>query len=254
MRKKIVAGNWKMNKNYEEALSLASEVIFMANDEVNSNVQVIMACPYIYLVTLNKYLDKSPNIALAAQNCNDMASGAYTGEISASMLASIDVKYVIIGHSERRQYFNETNAQLKAKVDIALANKLTPIFCCGESLELRNGTAFLEFVASQLTESLFHLEADEFSKLVIAYEPIWAIGTGLTASSEQAQEMHAFLRKHIEAKYGAEIANNISILYGGSCNEKNAAELFACPDVDGGLIGGASLKSREFVNIAKSFS
>ncbi len=253
MRKKIVAGNWKMNKNYEEALSLASEVIFMANDEVNSNVQVIMACPFIYLVPMNKYLDKSPNIALAAQNCNDMASGAYTGEISASMLASIDVKYVLIGHSERRQYFNESNTQLKNKVDIALSNNLTPIFCCGESLELRNGPSFLEFVANQLTESLFHLDGTDFSKLVIAYEPIWAIGTGLTASSEQAQEMHFFLRKHIEAKYGEAIANNISLLYGGSCNEKNAAELFACPDVDGGLIGGASLKSREFVNIAKSF-
>ncbi|MES2794477.1 MAG: triose-phosphate isomerase [Bacteroidota bacterium] len=253
MRKKIVAGNWKMNKNYEEALSLASEVIFMANDEVNSSVQLIMACPFPYLIPLNKYLDKSPNIAVAAQNCHDKASGAYTGEVSASMLASIDVKYVIIGHSERRQYFSESNAQLKDKVDIAIANNLTPIFCCGESLELRNGTSFLEFVANQLTESLFHLEASEFSKIVIAYEPIWAIGTGLTASSEQAQEMHAYLRQHISNKYGNELAQNLSILYGGSCNEKNAAELFACADVDGGLIGGASLKSREFVNIAKSF-
>lgn len=253
MRKKIVAGNWKMNKNYEEALSLASEVIFMANDEVNTAVQVIMASPFPYLIPLNKYLDKSPNIAMAAQNCSDKASGAFTGEVSASMLASIDIKYVIIGHSERRQYFNETNEQLKDKVDLALANGLTPLFCCGESLELRNGSAFLEYVANQLTESLFHLTADEFSKIVIAYEPIWAIGTGLTASSAQAQEMHAYLRKHIAGKYGAEIAENCSILYGGSCNEKNAAELFACPDVDGGLIGGASLKSREFVNIAKSF-
>jgi triosephosphate isomerase (TIM) len=253
MRKQIVAGNWKMNKTYEEALALVSEVAFMANDEVNSGVQVIMATPFPYLIPLNKYLDKSPNIALAAQNCNDKASGAYTGEVSASMLASIDIKYVLIGHSERRQYFAESNAQLKDKVDLALASGITPIFCCGESLELRNGPDFLAFVANQLTESLFHLSPEEFSKIVIAYEPIWAIGTGLTASSEQAQEMHAYLRAHIATKYGPEIADNLSILYGGSCNEKNAAELFACADVDGGLIGGASLKSREFVNIAKSF-
>jgi triosephosphate isomerase (TIM) len=253
MRKKIVAGNWKMNKNYEEALSLASEVIFMANDEVNSNIQLVLACPFPYLIPLKKYLDKSPNIALAAQNCSNMASGAYTGEVSASMIASIEAQYVLIGHSERRQYFNETNQQLKEKVDLALANNLTPIFCCGESLELRNGGLFLEFVANQISESLFHLDANAFQKIVIAYEPIWAIGTGLTASSAQAQEMHAYLRIHIENKYGSDVANNISILYGGSCNEKNAAELFACADVDGGLIGGASLKSREFVNIAKSF-
>jgi triosephosphate isomerase (TIM) len=253
MRKKIVAGNWKMNKTYEEALSLASEVIFMANDEVNSNVQLIMAAPYTYLLSLQKYLDKSPNIALAAQNCHQKSAGAYTGEISANMLASMNINYVILGHSERRQYNAETNEQLKEKVDAALSNGLTPIFCCGESLELRNGGNFLEYVAQQLTESLFHLSETEFAKIVIAYEPIWAIGTGLTASSEQAQEMHAYLRVHIAKKYGQAVANGISILYGGSCNEKNAAELFACADVDGGLIGGASLKSREFVNIAKSF-
>jgi triosephosphate isomerase (TIM) len=253
MRKKIVAGNWKMNKNFEEALALASEVIFMANDEVDSNVQLIMAAPAPYLVTLSKYLDKSPNIAMAAQNCHEKASGAYTGEISAGMLQSMDIKYVLIGHSERRQYFAESNAQLKEKVDSALANGVTPIFCCGESLTQREAPGYLEFVAQQLTESLFHLSADEFSKIVIAYEPIWAIGTGLTASADQAQEMHAFLRQHLAVKYGQSVADGISILYGGSCNEKNAQELFACADVDGGLIGGASLKSREFVNIAKSF-
>jgi triosephosphate isomerase (TIM) len=253
MRKNIVAGNWKMNKNYEDALSLASEVIFMANDEVNSDVQIIMAAPFPYLIPLNKYLDNSPNIAMAAQNCSDKASGAFTGEVSAEMLASIGVKYVLIGHSERRQYFSESNEQLKNKVDLTLANGITPIFCCGETLELRNGSVFLEFVANQLTESLFHLAAADFAKIVIAYEPIWAIGTGLTASSAQAQDMHAHLRAHVASKYGQEIADNTSILYGGSCNEKNAQELFACADVDGGLIGGASLKSREFVNIAKSF-
>lgn len=253
MRKKIVAGNWKMNKTMEEALILASEVVHMVKDEVNAEVQVIIAPPALYLNTLQKHTEGVANMGIAAQNCSNKASGAYTGEVSASMLKAIGVTHVILGHSERRQYFNETNEQLAEKVNIVLENELTPIFCCGESLELRQGGTFLESVATQLTESLFHLSAEELSKVVIAYEPIWAIGTGLTASSEQAQEMHAYLRGHLATKYGQEIADGISILYGGSCNEKNAAELFACPDVDGGLIGGASLKSREFTNIAKSF-
>ncbi|MFC0185766.1 triosephosphate isomerase [Pseudarcicella hirudinis] len=253
MRKKIVAGNWKMNKTIEEALALVSEVANMVKDEVSTDVQVVVAPPALYLSTLQKYTEAVPNLGVSAQNCHQKASGAYTGEVSAAMLKSIAVEYVILGHSERRQYFGETNEQLAEKVNIALENGLTPIFCCGESLEQRNGGNFLEFVSSQLTESLFHLSPEDFAKVVIAYEPIWAIGTGLTASSEQAQEMHAHLRKHLAAKYGQEAADNTSILYGGSCNEKNAPELFACPDVDGGLIGGASLKSREFVNIAKSF-
>lgn len=253
MRKQIVAGNWKMNKTAEEALILASEVVNMVKDEVNTDVQVIIAPPAIYLSTLQKYTETVANVGIAAQNCSNKASGAYTGEISASMLKSIGVTHVILGHSERREYFKETNEQLAEKVNIVLENGLTPIFCCGETLELRQGTEFLEFVAAQLTASLFHLSAEELLKVVIAYEPIWAIGTGLTASSEQAQEMHAYLRGHLASKYGQEVADSISILYGGSCNEKNAQELFACPDVDGGLIGGASLKSREFTNIAKSF-
>jgi triosephosphate isomerase (TIM) len=253
MRKQIVAGNWKMNKTAEEALILASEVVNMVKDEVNTDVQVIIAPPAVYLSTLQKYTETVANIGIAAQNCSNKASGAYTGEISASMLKSIGVTHVILGHSERRQYFNETNEQLAEKVNIVLENALTPIFCCGETLELRQGEGFLEFVASQLTDSLFHLSTEELLKVVIAYEPIWAIGTGLTASSEQAQEMHAYLRGHLATKYGQEVADSVSILYGGSCNEKNAQELFACPDVDGGLIGGASLKSREFTNIAKSF-
>ncbi len=253
MRKQIVAGNWKMNKTAEEALILASEVVNMVKDEVNTDVQVIIAPPAIYLSTLQKYTSTAPNIGIAAQNCSNKASGAYTGEISASMLKSIGVTHVILGHSERREYFKETNEQLAEKVNIVLENGLTPIFCCGETLELRQGGDFLAFVASQLTDSLFHLTPEDFAKVVIAYEPIWAIGTGLTASSEQAQEMHAYLRGHLATKYGQEAADNTSILYGGSCNEKNAPELFACADVDGGLIGGASLKSREFTNIAKSF-
>ena len=253
MRKQIVAGNWKMNKSLEEALILTSEVVNMVKDEVTNNAQVVLCTPSIYLQTVGGHLQGASNVHLGAQNCHEKPSGAYTGEVSAPMLKSIGVSHVILGHSERRQYFAESNAQLAAKVDAVLAEGLCPIFCCGESLEQRQGEGFFEFVASQLTESLFHLSAESFQKVVIAYEPIWAIGTGLTASSQQAQEMHAYLRQHLAKQYGQDVADSISILYGGSCNEKNAQEIFACADVDGGLIGGASLKSREFVNIVKSF-
>lgn len=252
MRKKIVAGNWKMNKTLDEAVALVSEVVNMIKDEVTSDVQVVLCPPSLYLTTLKPYLDGQSRIALGAQNCHEKASGAYTGEISAPMLKAINVSYVILGHSERRQYFGETNAQLAEKVDSALANGLTPIFCCGESLEQRQSEVHLDFVRTQLTESLFHLSPDQFANIVIAYEPIWAIGTGLTATSAQAQEMHEILRQHIASQYGQEVANNTSILYGGSANEKNAEELFAQPDVDGGLIGGASLKSREFTTVVKA--
>ena len=252
MRKKIVAGNWKMNKTQDEALVLASEVVNMVADEVLEGVNVIMCVPALYLPILQKFTDAVPSVALGAQNCHHLASGAYTGEISAPMLASMNILHVLVGHSERRQYFAETNAQLAQKIDIALVNGIAPIFCCGESLQQRQAEDHFAFVTNQITESTFHLAADDFSKIVIAYEPIWAIGTGLTASSAQAQEMHAVLRQHIATKYGEKVAANMSILYGGSCNEKNAGELFACPDVDGGLIGGASLKSREFTNIVKA--
>ncbi|MHA8053950.1 triose-phosphate isomerase [Aquirufa sp. OSTEICH-129A] len=253
MRKKIVAGNWKMNKTASEAVALAAEVAELVKSEVPASVLVIMAPPALFISEVNKATEGIANLSVSAQNCHEKASGAYTGEISASMLASAGVPYVILGHSERRQYFQESNAQLAAKVDAALENKLTPIFCCGESLELREGGDFLAFVAQQLTESLFHLNAEAFGQVVIAYEPIWAIGTGLTASSAQAQEMHAYLRQHIAGKYGQAVADACSILYGGSCNAQNAAELFACADVDGGLIGGASLKAGDFITIAKSF-
>ncbi|MFN8354009.1 MAG: triose-phosphate isomerase [Spirosomataceae bacterium] len=252
MRKRIVAGNWKMNKTLDEAVALSSEVIQIINDEVTSDVLTVICAPSLYLSTLGKYVAGQSKIALGAQNCYPKTSGAYTGEISAPMLKSVGVTHVILGHSERRQYFAESNEFLKEKVDAVLAEGLTPIFCCGESLEQRNAEGFLEFVASQLTASLFHLSAEQLKNVVIAYEPIWAIGTGLTASSAQAQEMHAFLRGHLAATYGVEVADEITILYGGSCNEKNAAELFACPDVDGGLIGGASLKAREFATIVKA--
>ncbi|HAK75766.1 MAG TPA: triose-phosphate isomerase [Runella sp.] len=252
MRKKIVAGNWKMNKSLEEALSLTSEVVNMVRDEVRGDVEVVLCTPYIYLPVLQKYVQEVDRISLGAQNCHHKASGAFTGEISASMLSAIEVPYVIIGHSERRQYFGETDALIAEKVKIALENGLKPIFCCGELLEQRQNEDFVAIVKDQITAALFDLSAEDFGKVVIAYEPVWAIGTGLTASSAQAQEMHAALRAHVSEKFGAQVADDTTILYGGSCNEKNADELFACPDVDGGLIGGASLKSREFTNIIKS--
>ena len=252
MRKKIVAGNWKMNKTIEEAKALLSEVVNMVQDEVTGDVEVVLCPPALYLTTARQYVTPGGKISLGAQNCHEKASGAYTGEISAPMLQSIGVEYVILGHSERRQYFEETNAQLAEKVNSALENGLTPIFCCGESRDLREHGDFIGFVKQQLTESLFHLSAETFAKVVIAYEPIWAIGTGLTASSAQAQDMHFELRQHISGQYGDAIAQDISILYGGSANAQNAAELFAQPDVDGGLIGGASLKSRDFTTVVKA--
>jgi triosephosphate isomerase (TIM) len=250
MRKKIVAGNWKMNKNLEDGIKLASEVVNMVQDEVQADVNVVLCTPYIHLGAISKLLGSK--VSLGAQNCYSKASGAYTGEISVEMLASVGVQYVIIGHSERREYFNESNAQLAEKVNIALSAGLIPIFCCGESLQQREANIHMDYVKTQITESLFHLSNDDFAKVVIAYEPIWAIGTGLTASTEQAQEMHAELRTHLKSKYGS-LAEGTSILYGGSCKPDNAKEIFACKDVDGGLIGGASLKARDFVDIIKSF-
>ncbi|QJW91788.1 triose-phosphate isomerase [Spirosoma taeanense] len=252
MRKKIVAGNWKMNKTFEEAKALLSEVVNMVKDEVTGDVEVVLCPPMVYLTTSRQYITPGGRVSLGAQNCHEKASGAYTGEVSAPMLQSIGVEYVILGHSERRQYFEETNAQLAEKVNIVLEHGLKPIFCCGESRDLRENGDYMGYVKNQITESLFHLSADQFANVVIAYEPIWAIGTGLTASSAQAQDMHFELRRHIAGQYGDAVAQDTTILYGGSANEKNAAELFAQPDVDGGLIGGASLKSREFTNVIKA--
>ncbi len=251
MRKKIVAGNWKMNKNAEDASILTSEVVNMVKDEVMSDAEVVLCTPFIYLNKALK-LSEGSKVKVGAQNCSEHASGAYTGEISAPMLKSIDVPYVILGHSERREYFAEANDQLAKKVDIAMENGLIPIFCCGESLETREAGNHFEFVCNQLTESLFHLSNEQMTNFVIAYEPIWAIGTGKTASAEQAQEMHAKLRAHLATKYGNDIADSISILYGGSVKPGNAKEIFAGADVDGGLIGGASLESRSFVDIVKA--
>jgi triosephosphate isomerase (TIM) len=253
MRKKIVAGNWKMNLGFDEGQKLTSEIVNMLKDEEHSGVTAVLNPPFVHLYPVKKLIGDTPNLFLGGQNCSDKSSGAYTGEISASMLASFGASYVILGHSERREYFKESNQLLTEKTKQALANGLTPIFCCGEPLEIREAGTHEEYVKDQLTESLFGFSAEEISKLVIAYEPIWAIGTGKTASSDQAQEMHAALRGHFASKYGQEIADNLSILYGGSCNPGNAKDIFSKPDVDGGLIGGASLKSRDFVDIIKSF-
>jgi triosephosphate isomerase len=254
MRKKIVAGNWKMNKNFEEAGILASEVMGMVEDEVTTNVRVILCVPFPYLHPIKNQLGKNTRIEVGAQNCSEHEAGAYTGEVSAPMLRSIGIPYVILGHSERRQYFHEDNQLLAKKVDIALKFGLTPIFCCGEPLDVREKNGHEQLVKQQVEEALFHLDAATLEKIIIAYEPVWAIGTGKTATAEQAQAMHAVIRKHIADKYDQSVADNVSILYGGSVNAGNAKELFACADVDGGLVGGASLKSREFTDIIKSMA
>lgn len=253
MRKKIVAGNWKMNTTLDEGLKLASEIVNMAQDENMKDVNVILFPPFIHLNSIHKLISDVDQVHLGAQNCSENESGAYTGDISVAMIKSVGGDYVLIGHSERRQYHHETDDLLGKKIATALKAGITPIFCCGEPLEIRESEKHFDYVTKQITSSLFNLGEEDFSKIVIAYEPIWAIGTGKTASTEQAQEMHAALRKHIASKYRDKVAQNTSILYGGSCNPTNAEELFACEDVDGGLIGGASLKSRSFMDIIKSF-
>lgn len=253
MRKKIVAGNWKMNQTLEEGKILTSEVINMVADELRDDIQVVLCPPFVHLTTVQRMVQGANQVTVGAQNCNEHTSGAYTGEISASMLAACEVAYVIIGHSERREYYGESNELLAKKINAVLEAGLTPIFCCGEPLQIREQEKQEDYVRQQVRASLFHLSSKEFSSVVIAYEPIWAIGTGKTASSDQVQEMHATIRKQILEKYGEDIANDTSILYGGSVKPGNAKELFACLDVNGGLIGGASLKSRDFVDIAKSF-
>jgi triosephosphate isomerase len=249
MRKKIVAGNWKMNTSLQEGLELAKAV----NSLVKENeVNVVLCAPFIHLTEVSKVIKKK-NLFLGAQNCADQKSGAFTGEVSASMVKSTGATHVILGHSERRAYYGETNATLAVKVKLALENGLTPIFCIGEVLEEREAGKHFQVVKKQLDEGLFHLTADDFTKIVIAYEPVWAIGTGKTATGEQAQEIHKVIRDHIASKFGAIIANNTSILYGGSCKASNAGELFANPDVDGGLIGGASLKAEDFLGIINAY-
>ena len=253
MRKKIVAGNWKMNNTLEQGIDLAKEVVQLAKKELPGDVTLVLVPPYIHLSAIKEVLKGSEQVFLSAQNCHEEDSGAYTGEISVPMLKSVGTQYVVLGHSERREYFSENNAQLASKVNTVLHHGLIPIFCCGESLETREHGDPYAFVKQQITESLFHLDKENMRKVVIAYEPIWAIGTGKTATSDQAQYMHATIRGHLADQYGADLAAEISILYGGSCKPSNAEELFSCEDVDGGLIGGASLKARDFIDIATSF-
>ncbi|HIU38297.1 MAG TPA: triose-phosphate isomerase [Candidatus Limisoma intestinavium] len=251
MRKNIVAGNWKMNTTLQEGVKLATEV----NEALKSrkpNCDVIIGVPFTHLASIKAVIDEN-KLGLSAENCADKTKGAYTGEVSAAMVASTGAKYVILGHSERRQYYHETSEILKEKVKLALENNLTPIFCIGEVLEERENGTYFDVVKRQVEEALFELSAEDFAKIILAYEPVWAIGTGKTATADQAEEIHAFIRKTIADKYGADVAENTSILYGGSCKPSNAKELFAKPNVDGGLIGGAALEAESFMGIVDAF-
>lgn len=251
MRKKIVAGNWKMNTTLNEGVGLAKDV----NDalkNVTPKCDVIIAVPFTHLAPVSQVIDQT-KLGLGAENCADHKSGAYTGEVSAPMVASTGATYVILGHSERRQYYGETSEILKEKVGLALENNLTPIFCIGEVLEERENGTYHEVVKKQIDEALFGLSSEDFGKLILAYEPVWAIGTGKTATDDQAEDMHAFIRGVIADRYGKEVAENTSILYGGSCKPSNAPQLFAKPNVDGGLIGGASLDAASFMGIVNAF-
>jgi triosephosphate isomerase (TIM) len=254
MRSKIVAGNWKMNKTLEEAHVLTTEIMTLVADEVKGPAKVILCTPFPFLFPVKNLVGNSPRIAVGAQNCSEHEAGAYTGEVSAAMITSVGIPYVILGHSERRQYFGEDGELLARKIDVALKHGLIPIFCCGEPLAVREAHGHEQLVKKQVEESLFHLDEQDIKKIIIAYEPVWAIGTGKTATAQQAQDMHAVIRRHLAGKYGQAVADGISILYGGSVNAGNAKELFANPDVDGGLVGGASLKAREFVEIVKSIT
>ena len=254
MRKNIVAGNWKMNMDYEQGISLFSEIVNMVKDEVIGNQEVVVCSPFIHLAAISKLSAHTNNVSIGAQTINQHESGAYTGEISASQVKSTGAEYVILGHSERRAYFGETDELLAEKVDAALKHGLKPIFCIGETQSEREAGSYFEVIKNQLSKALFHLDAAAFGNIVLAYEPVWAIGTGLTASPEQAQEVHAFIRQTLADQYGQEVADNTSILYGGSANPSNAQSLFSQPDIDGGLIGGASLKSRDFLQIINVFN
>ena len=250
MRKKIIAGNWKMNLDKIDSINLTSKIL--KNTEQEKDKKIILSPPFIYLEQLVTDCSERKDILIAAQNCGENGNGAYTGEVSAQMIKSIGVDYVIIGHSERRQYFNESHEVLNNKLSQALSNNLKVIFCCGENINQRENNEFLDVINNQLSSTVFNLSAIDFSKIIIAYEPIWAIGTGKNATSAQAQEMHNYIRTIVSEKYGNEAANNVSILYGGSCKPSNAKSIFSKIDIDGGLIGGASLKSDDFISIINS--
>jgi triosephosphate isomerase len=248
MRKQIAAANWKMNKTVDEGKSLLKEIL-NADIHIIDNREVLFAVPYPYLIVMNELIAGKQNMHIAAQNCHHKKSGAYTGEVSVEMLKSIGINYCLVGNSERREYFAESNQVIAQKVDLCLEAGITPVFCCGEPLEIRDSSTQNEYVNNQMIESIFHLSAEDIIKVIIAYEPIWAIGTGRTATSEQAQEMHAHIRSMLNSKYGPSVAQRVTILYGGSVKGSNASELFAMEDVDGGLVGGASLVSAEFTQV-----
>lgn len=250
MRKQIAAANWKMNCTYQQGEKLLNDIL-NANITLPEHQQVVFAVPFPYLIMGNSEVAHEENYFIAAQNCYFKKSGAFTGEVSAEMLQSIGIRYCVLGHSERREFFKETNEQLAEKVNLCLQHEISPIFCCGEPLDIREAGTQNSHVETQLKQSLFHLNEQQIQKIVIAYEPIWAIGTGKTATSGQAQEMHAHLRQILDAQYGPLVAKQISILYGGSVKAGNAKELFSCADVDGGLVGGASLNAEEFITIIK---
>jgi triosephosphate isomerase (TIM) len=250
MRKKIAAGNWKMNKSYDEAMSLVEDIM-VANRP--SDVLTILGVPSIYLSEAHEFSHASEGLDIAAQNCHHEGSGAFTGEVSAEMIESIGVQYVIIGHSERREFFHETEDMILAKMKRILNLRMNPIYCCGEPLSVRKAGGHKDHVIAQLNGSIMHLSPEELLNTTIAYEPIWAIGTGETASPEQAQEMHATIRQALIEKFGNDVAQEISILYGGSVKSSNAKEIFSQPDVDGGLVGGSSLQAEEFIKIINAF-
>ncbi|HOP59362.1 MAG TPA: triose-phosphate isomerase [Bacteroidales bacterium] len=251
MRKTIVAGNWKMNMDLEEGLSLARSLDQYFRNTPSGKTEVIICTPFIHLTGVSDII-KGGSIKLGAQNCASEVSGAFTGEVSASMIKSTGAEYVIIGHSERRSYYHEDNDILSKKTAIALDTGLNVIFCCGEVKDERETGIHFNVVKRQLEEGLFSLDAEKMEKIIIAYEPVWAIGTGLTATPDQAQEMHKHIRNLVRDKYGDSVSDNMTILYGGSCKPSNAAEIFSNPDVDGGLIGGASLKKDDFVAIVEA--
>ena len=251
MRKQVAAANWKMNLTYQQAEQLITDIINTPHS-LAAHQLAVFAVPFPYLKMVADKVNGKQGVGVAAQNCYTQKAGAYTGETSVEMLQSVGATYVVLGHSERREYFKESNKELADKVDLCFEFGLKPIFCCGEALEIREAGTQNSFVENQLKESLFHLSAERITGFAIAYEPIWAIGTGKTASSEQAQEMHAHIRSVFASKYGEEVAATISILYGGSVKAANAKEIFGQPDVDGGLVGGASLNASEFTTIANS--
>jgi len=252
MRRNILAGNWKMNTRLSEGLDLFDSIATKTISFSKQNIQFIIAPPYTHLANMNT--KNYTNLSLAAQNCSSNVGGAFTGEVSAEMIKSVGARSIIIGHSEMRKHFQETSIELKMKVDVAIKNGLNVIYCCGETEEERNNNMQEEVVKDQISNVLFDLSTSDFGKIIVAYEPVWAIGTGNTATPDQAQNIHAFIRRLIAVKYNPEVAESTSILYGGSCNTKNAKDLFKCKDIDGGLIGGASLNSIDFIQIANDLA